>query len=108
VADPANVAADLHLANALAATDQFHAAEAACCAALARDSGFVAAWVSLGFILTSQGALAAGIEACDIAIARQPDCAQAHWNLAVAALLAGDDARGFAEFEWRKRHDSFR
>jgi hypothetical protein len=108
VADPANVAAYLHLANALAAMDQYHAAEAACRAALARDPGFVEAWVSLGFILTSQGALAAGIEACDIAIARRLDCAQAHWTLALAALLAGDDARDFAEFEWRKRHDRFR
>lgn len=107
-ADPTNAGAYLHLANALADLDQLHAAEAACRAALARDPALVEAWVSLGFILTSQGALAAGVEACEIAIARQPDCAQAHWNLAVAALLGGDYARGFAEYEWRKRHDQFR
>ncbi|MBS0562685.1 MAG: glycosyltransferase, partial [Proteobacteria bacterium] len=37
-----------------------------------------------------------------------PNFAHAHWNLATAALLAGDFARGFREYEWRKRHDDFR
>jgi hypothetical protein len=32
----------------------------------------------------------------------------AHWNLATAALFAGDLPRGFAEYEWRKRHDRYR
>ena len=38
----------------------------------------------------------------------QPGQPQAHWNLAIAALLNGDFARGFIEYEWRKRHDRFR
>jgi tetratricopeptide (TPR) repeat protein len=87
---PGNAAAHLHFGNALADLDQLEAAEAACQQAIARDAVFVEAWVSLGFILTSRGKLADAITACDRALALQPDCAQAHWNLAVAALLAGD------------------
>jgi hypothetical protein len=44
------------------------------------------------------------VEACEAAIRLRPDFAQAHWNLAIAALLSGDLPRGFAEYEWRKRH----
>jgi tetratricopeptide (TPR) repeat protein len=107
-ADPANAAAHLNLGNALADLDQLEAAETACCEALTRDPTLIEGWVSLGFILTARGRLPEAIAACESAIAMRPDCAQAHWNLGVAALLAGDYARGFAEYEWRKRHDRFR
>jgi hypothetical protein len=46
--------------------------------------------------------------ACEDALTLRPDMVEAHWNLAVAALLAGDFTRGFVEYEWRKRHDRFR
>jgi tetratricopeptide (TPR) repeat protein len=107
-ADPANAAAHLNLGNALADLDALEAAEAAVTRAIALDPALLEAHVSLGFILTSRGRLAEAVAACEAAIALQPDCAQAHWNLAVAALLDGDFARGFAEYEWRKRHDRFR
>ena len=48
------------------------------------------------------------IEVFEIAIRLRPDFAQAHWNLAIAALLSGDLPRGFAEYEWRKRHARYR
>jgi tetratricopeptide (TPR) repeat protein len=37
------------------------------------------------------------------AIALRPDYAEAHFNLAIQLLLNGDYARGWAEYEWRKR-----
>jgi len=108
VADPSNAAAHLNLGNALADLDALEAAEDAASQATLLDPALIEAHVSLGFILTSRGRLAEAIAACQAAIALQPVCAQAHWNLAVAALLQGDFARGFAEYEWRKRHDRFR
>jgi len=107
-ADPANAAAHLNLGNALADLDALEPAEAAVHQAIALDPALLEAHVSLGFILTSRGRLGEAVAACEAAIALKPDCAQAHWNLAVAALLDGDFARGFAEYEWRKRHDRFR
>jgi len=108
VADPANAAAHLNLGNALADLDELEAAEAAASQAVTLDPTLIEAHVSLGFILTSHGRLSEAIAACEAAIALQPGQAQAHWNLAVAALLDGDFARGFTEYEWRKRHDRFR
>jgi len=107
-ADPANAAAHLNLGNALADLDELAAAEAAIRRAIVLDPALLEAHVSLGFVLTSRGRLAAACAACEAAIALQPGCALAHWNLAVAALLDGDFTRGFAEYEWRKRHDRFR
>ena len=101
-------AAHLNLGNACADLDDLEGAERHIRAALALDPALVEAHASLGFVLTSRGRLADAIAACDAAIALRPDFVQAHWNLASAALLAGDFARGFAEYEWRKRHDRFR
>jgi hypothetical protein len=33
--------------------------------------------------------------------------AEAHWNLGIALLTAGDLPAGFARYEWRKRHPSY-
>lgn len=40
----------------------------------------------------------------DRALAERPQDAGLHWNLGFACLMAGDYARGWAEFDWR-RHD---
>jgi len=106
--DPSHAPSQLNLGNACADLDDLEAAEHHIRAALHRDPTLVEAHASLGFALTSRGRLAEAIAACDAAIALRPDFVQAHWNLATAALLAGDFARGFAEYEWRKRHDRFR
>jgi len=106
--DPLHAPSQLNLGNACADLDDLDASEHHIRAALACDPALVEAHASLGFVLTSQGRLAEAIAACDAAIALRPDFVQAHWNLATAALLAGDFARGFAEYEWRKRHDRFR
>jgi tetratricopeptide (TPR) repeat protein len=98
----------LNLGNALMDLDDLTAAEAHCRHALGLDAGLVEAQISLGFILTSQGRLAEAIGLLEAAIESHPHNVHAHWNLAAATLLSGDLPRGFAEYEWRKRHDRFR
>jgi len=98
----------LNLGNALMDLDDPLAAEAHCRRALALDPALIEARVSLGFMLTAQGRVAEAIAALEDAIQIHPENVHAHWNLATAALLAGDLPRGFAEYEWRKRHDRFR
>ena len=98
----------LNLGNALMDLDDLAAAEAHCRQALERDPGLIEAHVSLGFILTSAGRTAEAIVTLETAIRLAPGNVRAHWNLATACLLSGDLPRGFAEYEWRKRHDRFR
>jgi Flp pilus assembly protein TadD len=106
--DPGFAPAWVNLGNAFADLDQLPAAEIHCRRALALDPSLIEAHVSLGFILTAQGRLAEGIERLECAIRQSPGNVHAHWNLATAALLSGDLPRGFAEYEWRKRHDRYR
>ena len=98
----------LNLGNALMDLDDLPAAEAHCRHALGLDPNLIEAQVSLGFILTAQGRLAEAVAVLEAAIHSHPNNVHAHWNLAAAALLAGDLRRGFAVYEWRKRHDRFR
>jgi tetratricopeptide (TPR) repeat protein len=106
--NPGLAPAWLNLGNALMDVDQLMAAEQHCRRALDLDPGLIEAHVSLGFMLTAQGRLAEAIEALETAIRIEPGNVQAHWNMATAALLAGDLPRGFTEYEWRKQHDLFR
>ena len=98
----------LNMGNASADLDDLASAEALYRTAIRLDAALPEAHASLGYILTMQGRLAEAIEACETAIRLRPDFAQAHWNLAIAALLSGDLPRGFAEYEWRKRHARYR
>ena len=98
----------LNLANARADLDDLAAAEDLCRGAICLDPELIEAHASLGFILTARGQLTAAIAACERAIELSPRFTQAHWNLAIAALLSGDLVRGFAEYEWRKRHLLYR
>lgn len=106
--DPEFAPAWLNLGNACADLDDWTAAEAHVRRAVTLDPTLAEAQASLGYLLTVQGRLAEAEAACDAAIAVRPDLVQAHWNRAVAALLAGDLPRGFAGYEWRKKHDRFR
>jgi len=98
----------LNLGNAYMDLDDLTAAEAHCRHALRLDPALIEAHVSLGFILTNLGKLSEAIGVLDEAIQLDPGNVHAHWNLATAALLTGDLTPGFAEYEWRKRHDRFR
>src|ERR1700742_1541114 len=94
----------LNMGNASADLDDLMSAETLYRTAIRLDAALPEAYASLGHILTMQGRIADAIEVFEIAIRLRPDFAQAHWNLAIGALLNGDLPRGFAEYEWRKRH----
>lgn len=98
----------LNMGNASADQDDLISAEILYRTAIRLDPALAEAQASVGYILTMQGRLAQAIEACDAAIRLRPDFTQAHWNLAIAALLSGDLPRGFAAYEWRKRHARYR
>jgi len=106
--NPSHAAACLNLGNACADLDQLEAAEAHCGRAISLMPTLAEAHASLGFVLTSLGRVDEAVAACENAIRLRPDLAEAHWNQAVAALLGGDFALGFREYEWRKKHDRFR
>jgi tetratricopeptide (TPR) repeat protein len=105
--DPGHAQAHLNLGNAHLDLDHFAAAEAHLRRAIALAPALPEAHASLGFLLTSCGRLAEAVAACDEAIRLRPDFAQAYWNRSFAELLAGDYARGWDDYEWRKRHDRF-
>ena len=105
---PTHVSARVNLANALVDQDRWDEAEIAYRAALTQDPASSEAAASLGCLLTARGRLTDAIAVLQAGIAHRPGFAPAHWNLAEAALLAGDFATGFTAYEWRKRHDRFR
>ena len=100
--------AELHfnLGGALAAARRFADAAASYRAALDFQPDHARARVSLGAVLRDQGKLDEAIAALRVAVTRAPADADAHWNLALALLMAGDDA-GWAEYEWRRRIPDF-
>ena len=76
-------------------------------AAVARGPDVAASHASLSAVLAAEGFLPEAIAAGDAAIACDPTFAPGWWNRAVARLLAGDLAGGFADAEWRRRHPRF-
>jgi Flp pilus assembly protein TadD len=105
---PDHAASWLNMGNASADLDDMASAETLYRTAIRLDPALPEAHASLGYIPTMQGRLADAINACEAAIRLRPDFSQAHWNLAIAVLLSGDLPRGFAEYEWRKRHARYR
>ena len=105
---PDHAASWLNMGNASADLDDLQSAETLYRTALRIDPSLREAHASLGYILTRQGRLDEAIRVCEAAISLFPDFAPAHWNLATAALLAGDLPRGFIAYEWRKRHVRYR
>jgi len=104
---PRHARAWLNLGNTLADADRLDKAAAAYRAALAIDPGFAEAHSSLGCLLSRQGRTDEALAAFDRAVAIRPDYAEAHWNQGFTLLLAGEFARGWEKYEWRKRHDRF-
>lgn len=79
------------------------AAEALKCfdQAVAFNPGYVEAIVNRGCVLQDLARFEESIQVLVQAQELQPDHARAHWNEAVARLLTGDLAAGFAKAEWR-------
>jgi Flp pilus assembly protein TadD len=63
---------------------------------------------NLAFLYHVLGRVDEAIAAGECAIAIDPGHAQSHVNLALSCLLAGDYARGLAEYEWRHIEPRFR
>ena len=102
-ANPADAEAQLNLGNALAEMDEPERAASHIHQAIALAPAMVEAHASLAHLLTSQGRLDDALAASQHAITLDPEFPATRWNHAVTLLLAGDFARGWAEFEWRKR-----
>jgi tetratricopeptide (TPR) repeat protein len=56
---------------------------------------------AMGATVSAQGRLREAVSHYQHALRLKPDFPEAHWNLALASLLLGDFAQGWAEFEWR-------
>lgn len=97
----------LNLGNALVDADRFVEADTAYRVAIALQPDFVEAHSSLGCLLSQEGRVREALAEFDQAIELRPDYAEAHWNQGFTLLLAGDFARGWEKYEWRKRHDRF-
>jgi len=71
--------------------------------ALRLDPGSVAARNSLGLAYDLQGKLESAMMEYERALATDPDDVQAHLGRAAIRLLEEDYARGWEEYEWRRR-----
>ncbi|WP_136514987.1 tetratricopeptide repeat protein [Geomonas edaphica] len=63
--------------------------------------------IALGGALQRSGDLAGALACFRNLVRRHPDDADAHWNLALALLLAGAFKEGWSEYQWRWKRDSF-
>jgi len=58
---------------------------------------------NLGVLLREMGRLSESIQTLEQLIQEHPDDGDAHWNLALSLLTAGDYEAGWREYEWRFR-----
>ncbi|HYC02636.1 MAG TPA: tetratricopeptide repeat-containing glycosyltransferase family protein [Azospirillaceae bacterium] len=101
--DPAFAGGWYNLGQALRAQDMLEEAEAAQRRAVDLDPSLDRAWSALGSALHDQGRLEEAVAAYDRSLALRPDAPGPNWNLALALLLKGDHARGWTQYEWRRR-----
>jgi len=107
-ADPGHARARHNRANALIDLNRLREAKAELLVCLGLAPRLKEAWATLGYLRTLEGEVAGAIDACERAVAIDPDFAAGQWNRAVALLLDGAFAAGFAAYEWRKRHPVLR
>ncbi len=91
------------LGGALADLGRLDEASALLDQALAHDPDRAETHNSRGTVHQRRGDVGAAIGAYRRAVALRPDYAGAQWNLALALLLTGDLAQGFAGYRWRWR-----
>jgi Flp pilus assembly protein TadD len=102
-AQPGYWAALANLGNALHRQRRYGEAVQAYRAALAANPDHASAWTNLGVALNEQWVMDEALAAHDKARALAPADAQIRCNRAMALLMAGQFAKGFAEFEHRWR-----
>jgi len=90
----------LNRAATLQALGRFEEAESDATRAIVRGE-VVTGWTARGGIEAERGALDLAIESIHRALAADPEYADAHWNLSLALLAAGQLAEGWREYEWR-------
>jgi len=86
---------------------RFEQAAAASKKAIAIRANYVQAHNNLGTALMELGRFADANAAFDRAIAIEPQCAEAHHNRSLVLLLTAQFEQGWAEYEWRWRHEGF-
>jgi len=101
--DPGCGAAHGNLGLALHRQQRHDEAIAAYCAALRIHPGHVNACTNLGVALAEQWRMADALRIHAAAVQLAPNHAEIRYNRALALLMAGEFAEGFAEFEWRWR-----
>ncbi len=107
-ASPSMPEALYNLALAKAAQDDLAGAIGAFERTLAVDPRRSDAWRQLGDARLELGDTARARDAYDRAIAIAPDDAEAHGKLALALLTDGEMPRGWREYEWRWKCESYR
>jgi len=100
---PGNAALRHNLGRILVDAGQLERAERELGRAVELDPRHLPARVTHGSVLRRLGRLDRAVEVLDGAIRHAPDHADAHWNHALALLMRGDHAEGWAEYEWRRR-----
>jgi len=100
---------DFHynLGNALRAEQEWEEAVEAYRHLLALDQQHLWGWVNLCGSLMALGRGEEAIHAGRRAVRLAPECADAHWNLALALLSEGHFAEGWREYEWRLAQAAF-
>ena len=96
-------AALANLGNALHRQQRTDEAVNAYHAAVEANPRNASAWTNLGVALNEQQRMDDSLVAHNAALSLAPNDAQIRTNRAMALLMAGDFATGFAEFEWRWR-----
>ena len=102
-ARPRYWAALANLGNALHRQQRYPEAVNAYYAAVEANPRNASAWTNLGVALNEQWDMENALIAHKAAVALAPADPQIRCNRAMALLMAGDFANGFAEFEWRWR-----
>ena len=70
--------------------------------------GYATAYSNRGTVLLELRRLEDALASYDAALAAEPDHADAHYNQAMCRLALGDDAGGWAQYEWRWKTDQLR
>ncbi len=106
-ADATCVPAYLNLGNAQSALKQWKMSVASYRNAMDLDPASEKAAIYLAKALRMLGRISEATACCEAALARHPNSALAHWNLAHLLLLSGQWERGWAHYEWRWKYGEY-
>lgn len=99
--DPSHAGARYNLGNTLRGQGRWQEAVESYRELVALNPAHLFGWVNLGAALHSLGRLEEAVAAERKALSLDPEAAEAHWNLALSLLAAGDYREGWREYQWR-------